>query len=234
MRRGTVNARFRFSCKAALIAGLIQPHKGQSGAGVQRKVFRVEQMFGHHRVTHAPRASEQTHEDQAGLAREFAPLREIIARSKRELTALQGPASEPRMSRAAYELGAAIDGMEKAAQKILKSTEIIDESARTLAATLKIGYERGLTQDIQEQTMRIYEACHFQDLAGQRIGKAIAALNAVEQHVASMIALWDNLGHAPQQAMAANHSAGRVPIHGPRLDGDAGHASQRDIDKMFG
>lgn len=199
---------------------------------MQRKVFRVEQMFGHHRAAHTPRASEQPHEDQAGLARELATLRETIARNRRELAALAGPASEPRMTRAAYELGAAIDGMEKATQKILKGTEIIDESARTLAATLKTGYERGLAQDIQEQTVRIYEACHFQDLAGQRIGKAIAALNAVEAHVTRMIALME--GHAPHPAAAANHSAGRRLANGPSLDGDADRASQRDIDKMFG
>ena len=54
--------------------------------------------------------------------------------------ALRGSATEPRMTRAAYELGAAIDGMEKAAQKILKCSEAIDENARTLAATLKTGY----------------------------------------------------------------------------------------------
>ena len=136
------------------------------------------------------------------------------------------------MTRAAYELGAAIDGMEKATQKILKGTEIIDESARTLAATLKTGYERGLAQDIQEQTVRIYEACHFQDLAGQRIGKAIAALNAVEAARDAHDRAVE--GHAPHPAAAANHSAGRRLVNGPRLDGDADHASQRDIDKMFG
>jgi chemotaxis protein CheZ len=186
-------------------------------------------MFGTSRL---PRAAEKSQDDPSGPARELAQLRETIARNRRELQSLQGPAAEPRTARAAFELGAAIDGMEKATQKILKSAETIDESARTLAATMKTGYERGLAQDIQDQTMRIYEACHFQDLAGQRIGKAIAALRAVEEHVARMTALWD--GHAAQPTAAAGRAGDHRLINGPKLDGDSGHASQHDIDKMFG
>jgi len=197
------------------------------GAGVQRKVFRVEQMFGKSRVAQSP---DRPRDEPSGLARELTDLRETIERNRHELNALQGHAGEPRMTRAAYELGAAVDGMEKATQKILKSTEMIDESAKTLAATMKTGFERGLAQDIQEQAMRIYETCHFQDLAGQRIGKAIAALNTIEKHVARMVALCD--GEAPQISMTVRPS--RSLINGPRLDGDTGHASQRDIDKMFG
>jgi chemotaxis protein CheZ len=195
---------------------------------VQRKIFRVEQMSGkgHERAT-TPRTSEPP---QQGLARELAVLRELITHNRRELTALQGSAAEPRMTRAAYELGAAIDGMEKATQKILKCGEAIDESARTLAVTLKTPYNIGLAQEIQEQTLRIFEACNFQDLAGQRIGKAITALQAVEEHVARMLALWDAVAVAPAPAKPT----GPRLVNGPKLDGDQGHASQSDIDTMFG
>jgi chemotaxis protein CheZ len=216
---------FNFSCNVALIAALIKRARENGGVGVQRKIFRVEEMHGKSRVI--TRAGEPA---RAAPARELDAVLEIIDRNKRELMALRGNATEPRMTRAAYELGAAIDGMEKAAQKILKCSEAIDENARTLAATLKTSYERGLAQDIQEQTMRIYEACNFQDLAGQRIGKAIAALQVVEEHVARMLALSDGIAVAPQPAAAP---VARL-VNGPKLDGDQGHASQSDIDAMFG
>jgi len=216
---------FKFPWNVTLIAALIKRSPGERGVGVQRKIFRVEEMHGKSRVTARPGESAR-----AAPARELEAVLEIIHSNKRELMALKGSAAEPRMTRAAYELGAAIDGMEKAAQKILKCSEAIDENARTLAATLKTGYERGLAQDIQEQTMRIYEACNFQDLAGQRIGKAIAALQAVEEHVARMIALSDGVAVAPQPAAAP---VARL-VNGPMLDGDRGHASQSDIDAMFG
>ena len=198
---------------------------------MQRKVFRIEQMIGKSRgPAHAPLPAAAP---QASVSQELAELHHIIARNKRELMWLRGSAAEPRMTRAAYELGAAIDGMEKATQKILKCSEAIDEGAKTLAVTLKSGYEHGLAQDIQEQTTRIFEACNFQDLAGQRIGKAIAALQAIEDHVTRMIALWDQPSAAPQQTASARPASRRL-INGPKLDGDKGHVSQRDVDAMFG
>jgi chemotaxis protein CheZ len=212
----------------ALIAALIEPSP-DLGARVQRKVFRIEQMAGKGRAQ--PQAARATEATPNAAARELARIRETIAHSKRELMALQGSAAEPRMTRAAYELGAAIDGMEKATQKILKCSEAIDESAKTLAVTLKTPFNIGLAQDIQEQTIRIYEACNFQDLAGQRVAKAIAALQAVEEHVTRMTALWDNAAVPSRPASAAH--APRL-VNGPKLDGDSGHITQSDIDAMFG
>jgi len=197
------------------------------GTGVQRKVFRIEQTFADTRERAMP--ARTADKPQSDVSRELAQMRETIIRNKRELMMLHGGANEPRMIRAAFELGAAIDGMEKATQTILKSTEAIDESAKTLAVTLKTGYERGLAQEIQEQAVRVYEACNFQDLAGQRIGKAIAALQSIEEHVTHMLARWDDVAAA---SPAAAPSAPTL-INGPKLDGDKGHASQRDIDAMF-
>jgi chemotaxis protein CheZ len=78
------------------------------------------------------------------------------------------------MTRAAGDLGAAIEGMETATQKILASAEAIDDCARALASALSNDYHHCLAQDVQDHVVRIYEACNFQDLAGQRIGKVIA------------------------------------------------------------
>jgi chemotaxis protein CheZ len=197
------------------------------GASVQRKVFRIEQMLD----STPERAPARAADKPQNIGRELAQMRDTIVRNKRELMNLHGGANEPRMIRAAFELGAAIDGMEKATQTILKSTEAIDESAKTLAVTLQSGYEHGLAQEIQEQTVRIYEACNFQDLAGQRIGKAIAALQTIEEHVTRMLAQWDEIATA---APAAAPSCEPTLINGPKLDGDKGHATQRDIDAMFG
>ncbi len=120
--------------------------------------------------------------------------------------------------------------MEKATQRILKSTEAIDESAKTLAVTLKTPYNIGLAQEIQEQATHIYEACNFQDLAGQRIGKAIAALQAVEEHIGRVLAHWADVAVTPAAAPASHPKL----VSGPMLDGDQDHVSQREIDAMFG
>jgi len=210
---------------------------------VQRKVFRVEKMFVADRVAtpdgdgedrNAPGDRSEGVDDEIlqSLKRELALIHETIARNKHELSALIGEGNERPMARAAGELGAAVNGMENATVKILKSCELVDDSARALVATLKSDYNRGLAQDIQEHVVKIYEACNFQDLAGQRIGKVIGILNNIEDQVAAMLG---RHGFAPSADVAETPRAStdRELLHGPRLDGDGGHASQIDIDTMF-
>jgi chemotaxis protein CheZ len=195
---------------------------------VQRKVFRIEQTFASPRATLAHERRNVT--DDSALKRELVHIQDMIAAQKRTLAVLIGEGKERRMTRAAGELGAAIDGMEQATHSILKSAEGIDESAKALGAALKTEYERGLAQDIQDQVVQVFEACNFQDLAGQRIGKVIAMLGGIEQQLAAMLVQFGGTARAP--ADAAKRTNGGL-INGPKLDGDTGHASQRDIDAMF-
>ena len=210
---------------------------------MQRKVFRVEQMLASRRA--APQTGDRDAVDQlkalrqlggrhdlAGdeLARELAAVQDAIARNRRELAALIGDGKNPRFALAAGELGAAVAGMEKATQKILNEAERVDEYARTLGSTLKTDYERGLAQDIQDHTVQIYEACNFQDLAGQRVAKVVETLNLVEAQLSAMLTRCNG---RPTKVQVKAAAGGRL-INGPKLDGDCDHASQHDIDKIFG
>ncbi len=167
------------------------------------------------------------------IEHELAGIHDIITRNKRELSALINDGNERRLSRAAGELGAAVEGMETATQKILASAEAIDECARALAAALTDDYHNGLAQDVQDHVVRVYEACNFQDLAGQRIGKVITTLMMVEEHLAAMIERYHSSGEAGRPAAEARRTYSGDLINGPRLDGDSGHVTQQDIDAMF-
>lgn len=201
---------------------------------MQRKVFRIEQMNGNRRVqAPAPplRHSERTGSDDAHtLRRELGAIHEMLAENMRILSTLLHEGKERRMARAAGELGAAIDAMEKATGKILQSAEVIDDCAKAFAASRKGDYESGLAQDIQDNLMHIYEACNFQDIAGQRIGKVIGILGEVEERVTRLIERSSGLSAAGEVPAAP---AATKRLHGPRLDGDSGHASQHDIDALF-
>jgi chemotaxis protein CheZ len=219
---------------------------------VQRKVFRVEQMFTGKRAAQpvaeprhdvdalkalhalAERRGGSADDGAEDLKQELARIQETIARNKRDLAALMNDGKERRMARAAGELGAAVEGMEKGAEKILRSAEVVDESAKALAAVLKTDYERGLAQDIQEHVVHIYEACNFQDLAGQRIGKVIAALNGIEDELTAMLGRCNGTDSAAKPVAAAKKPSGDGLLNGPRLDGEPGHVNQGDIDKLFG
>jgi chemotaxis protein CheZ len=226
------------------------------GRGVQRKIFRVEQMFPAGRAAATGAAGAAEHRQVAdelktlrtltkqlngtetsgveSLQRELALIHDTIARNKRELASLIGEGKERRMARSVDELRAAVDGMDYATQKILKSVEVIDESARALTATLKDDYKRGVAQDIQDHVVQIYEACNFQDIAGQRISNVIGTMTMVEDQVAAMLDRCDALDGRNEALAQSKPARGPGLLNGPKLDGDSGHASQRDIDEMFG
>jgi len=212
---------------------------------VQRKVFRIERSFGGRLAARPaaaakaaaaspPRAEvlppDTADETMQALKRELALLHEAVAHNIRELTTLIGDGRERRMAHAAGKLGAAVEGMENATVKILKSSELIDESARALGATMKTDYERGLAQDIQDHVVKIYEACNFQDLSGQRISHVIETLNTIEDQIEAML---DRHKVEPSAPVAAKPSQTSGLLDGPRLDGASGHTSQSDIDALF-
>lgn len=212
--------------------------------GVQRKVFRVEQMFAGGRAGGLARQyravddsrtlpSQNDARDHAmqAMKRELADMQATLARQKQDLAALLGDAREHRMARAADELRASVDGMDVATQKILNLVELIDDSAKALASALKTEYERGLTQDIQDHVVKIYEACNFQDLSGQRISNVIGVMAMVEDRVAAMLKRCSAPGVKDEPVTPIKPD--RSLLNGPKLDGDPGHASQIDIDKMF-
>lgn len=166
--------------------------------------------------------------DEIAQQRDLVAAHDTIARHRRELAALINDGKDRRLVRASGELGAAVESMDKATQAILGHVERIDDNAKSLAATLKSDYARSLAHDIQENVVRVYEACNFQDLAGQRIGKVMAMLETVEQQIAAMLA---RCSGAADACATGQRAAGL--INGPKLDGDSGHASQRDVDAMF-
>jgi len=199
---------------------------------MQRKIFRIEQV--ERRVPappSLPRRERPPAVETAAPSGDLAALRASLADTLRNLTALISEGKESRMARAAGELGAAVEAMEKATDKILLSAEAIDDCAKALAAAQLTGYARGMTQDIQDHVTRLFEACNFQDLAGQRIGKVIKTLDMVEQRMTAAVA---RCKAAQAPTAAASVAKTGALLNGPRLDGEGGHASQRDVDQMFG
>lgn len=197
---------------------------------MQRKIFRIEQTMSKPRTmrreTHRvePLAAPATERDSAAI-------NHAIESSRLELAALARQAGEVSpLGRAGEDLAAAIAGMEKATLRILEVAEAIDERARLLLTNLKDPYNRGLAQDIQDSAARIYEACNFQDISGQRIGKSMTTLKSAEQSVTRMLEAW---GGIEQIRRAGRSAASSQLVNGPKLDGDLGHADQRDVDRLF-
>ena len=163
-------------------------------------------------------------------------IHRAITRTKEEIAALHvSGLNTPESGRAARELDAVAGGAERAIQQILAAAEDIDEAANTLSAATKREQERALAQDIRDQVIRIFEACNFQDLAGQRIAKVLTTLKFVEDRIARMMDIWGGIDAFKDYTAAAIAARGPEPVllNGPKLEGESGHASQEDIDALF-
>ena len=162
-------------------------------------------------------------------------IHHALSRTKREIAALHVNAFGPPPARMTRELDAVAESAERATQQILDAAEDIDDAANTLSASLKRQQEQALALDIQDHVLRIFEACNFQDLSGQRIAKVLATLKFVEERIAHMVEIWggiDALKAGAPAETSPEHDRSSA-LHGPKLDGDDGHASQEDVDVMF-
>lgn len=182
----------------------------------------------------AVRDNHMTVGDLNTLKSETDSIHRAISRTMEELASLHfGAFSEGGEGRASRELDAVVHSTERATQQILEATEAIDEAANTLSASLRQNQEQALAGDIRDHAVRIFEACNFQDLSGQRIGKVLATLKFVEERVARMLEIWGGHQAIKDYAMAPPVNGDRRLLAGPKLDGDTGHLSQPEIDSMF-
>jgi chemotaxis protein CheZ len=170
------------------------------------------------------------------LKAELDVISTAIARTKTEIATLHLTGFEgPEMARVTGELDAVVAATEQATQQILGAAEFIDQAADTLGASVRSEQDRRLAADIQEQIVRVFEACNFHDLTGQRIAKVVATLSFIEAHIARMIDIWgglDAFADVTPEAMAVRTGERRL-LNGPRLNGAAGHADQAEIDVLF-
>jgi chemotaxis protein CheZ len=164
-------------------------------------------------------------------------IHEAISRTKREIAVLHGKSfSGEEMLKVTGELGAVVGGTEEATQQILEAAEAIDEAASAMSKPQTADQAARLSQDIQERVITIFEACNFQDLTGQRINKVMTTMKFIEHHINVMMEIWGGVdaikAHAP--AIVDERVGDARLLNGPKAIGEEGHASQNDIDAMFG
>jgi len=163
-------------------------------------------------------------------------IHDAIGRTKREIAVLHGKSfNGEEMARVNGELGAVVGGTEQATQQILEAAEAIDNASSALSKVTSPDQQKILSEEIQERVVSIFEACNFQDLTGQRISKVMNTMKFIENHITVMMDIWGGVdaikAHVPPH-VDEREGDDRL-LNGPKLEGDAGHASQNDIDALF-
>lgn len=159
---------------------------------------------------------------EAALLIELKELGRTVARTKQEIARLRvDEITDRHIPRANDELDAIVQHTAQAANDILDCCEALEVIAP------RLGPDEA--QTLLGVTTRIYEACSFQDITGQRIAKVVAALKAIEARVASISGLYKKGREAPPPAAPVTEE-GRL-VEGPQLPGVG--ITQADVDRLL-
>lgn len=163
-------------------------------------------------------------------------IHEAIAETKKAIATLhRGEYQGVKISRMTNELSAIVEGTEQATEDILHAAEQIDNDAADLHAALRQSANIDTISDIQEQVVKIFESCNFQDLTGQRISKVVTAFGFIEERVDHMMEIWGGLESFKGLELdpACTRDDHERLLNGPALEDDEEIASQDDIDALF-
>lgn len=167
---------------------------------------------------------------EISLFGEVEELGRTIATAKSEIAALQvEDINGTHIPSATDELDAIVAHTAAATHAILEACETLDRIAEGPLAE-----DAAAAAAQQAATTRIYEACSFQDITGQRISKVVAALKAIEGKVAAMLSTFAArrpLDAAPRDPPAPAPAAVDTLTNGPQLPAVA--MDQSDIDRLL-
>ena len=181
-------------------------------AGLARRLLDVRERCDAAVQGAAPGAS------RAALQQELQSLSGCIASALREMGEMQVQAIlQLHVPAATDQLDAIVSHMESATGVILHECEKLDLAAAN----------RRARPDVSAATARIYEACSFQDMIGQRVAKVIQALQAIETKSAEILRV---MGDGPTPAAWPPSAPGL--LNGPQHPRVA--MSQAAVDDLIG
>lgn len=160
---------------------------------------------------------------ETSLLAEVEALGNTIACAKAEIAALRfDDITDNHIPFATDELDAIVEHTATATNAILTSCETLDNVAGTLSGEP--------AAKLQDATTRIYEACGFQDITGQRITKVVATLKTIEAKVAYIVTTFGR-GDAGEAAGRPVEAGEAALLNGPQHSAVA--MDQSDIDKLL-
>ena len=166
------------------------------------------------------------------LYEELESLSRFISEAKSDIAALRpDEVKDEFLPKAADELDAIVEATAEATNSIMDAVGEIEEVMSKLKGKN--------SERLMDATPKIYEACGFQDITGQRITKVVGALQHIEEKVDALL---NAFGDEIAKYKAANPKTEEAPVEEPiPADEDLLHGpqkkeaamSQADIDALL-
>ena len=114
------------------------------------------------------------------IVNDIRELRGIIQNARKEISVSNiGDIKSKHIPVATDELDAVVDATAEATGQIMDSCELIQGSLE--------GVEGAAAETVNNEVIKIFEACSFQDITGQRITKVVSALKQIEEKILSLL-----------------------------------------------
>src|SRR5215469_16683699 len=143
------------------------------------------------------------------LYHELQQLARYIAAAKREIAEIEPSDINARIPEATDELDAVVAHTAEATGTILDAAEAMEKLAPTLPSEAAAIVSGAVT--------RIYEACNFQDITGQRITKVVSTLKYIEQKIDALLAAFGDGNTVRRIAPSPSSDEARHLMTGPQL-----------------
>ena len=166
---------------------------------------------------------------------EIAQMVRMIGRAKLEIASIKHPMAEEddRMKLAASELDAIVVATEASTHDILAASERMETLVRTITGLHPDDEEMTTLGDqMASEIIKIFEACNFQDITGQRINKVVKTIRFIEEKILAMINIWGAEAFM-DLPVASDPSAGGEGslMNGPQLENQG--ITQDEINALF-
>ena len=168
------------------------------------------------------------------LKQEVVVLFNAFHRVKNELASIKHPSNdEDLLGSVSEQLAAISEETSSATNEIMEASEAIQEVNDRLMAEIKFKGATPNFEVIGENVNRIFEACTFHDITGQRLNKIITAINMLEESLNALVVTIgkDALESLPVEQKSIHHDDEGLELAGPQVGGP--EFSQDDIDKLF-
>jgi chemotaxis protein CheZ len=184
---------------------------------------------------------------QISLKKELVSLFGHLQKIRRELAVFSPGGDNPdHFATMAEQLDAIIDATESATNDIMEQCEGIEavmEESRSQPPTPEMTES---CNKVSDRVNRIFEACAFQDITGQRVTKVINTLKFIEERINAVILAWGEdellkVVEEMKQDMSDTTDPDKALLNGPQLKGKGVDQAevdrllaQAEIDKLFG
>lgn len=175
-------------------------------------------------------------EDAKKLKAEIDALSSAIDTTKREIATMRYKNADryERITDVTHELDEVVLDTERATESILSNCEQIETHMDALELQASSPEERAEIEALGQNVVKIYEACNFQDITGQRITKVVNTLKFIEERLDVMMGIWG--GHEEFAAIELIEEEvaheDELLLNGPAREG-GDSVSQDDIDALF-